>query len=31
MRTDSVNLSGEALSVLREVISLDFGTRALPV
>jgi len=30
MRTDSVNLSGEALSELRDVIARDFGTRALP-
>jgi DNA topoisomerase-1 len=30
MRTDSVNLSGEALSELRDVIARDFGTHALP-
>ena len=30
MRTDSVNLSAEALSELRDVIARDFGTRALP-
>jgi len=30
MRTDSVSLSAEALSELRDVIARDFGTRALP-
>ena len=30
MRTDSVNLSQDALSELRDVIARDFGTRALP-
>src|SRR5690606_31337434 len=30
MRTDSVNLSGEALSEIRDVIARDFGTKALP-
>jgi len=30
MRTDSVNLSAEALSEIRDVIARDFGTRALP-
>jgi DNA topoisomerase-1 len=30
MRTDSVNLSGEALTELRDVIARDFGTHALP-
>ncbi|HVR81964.1 MAG TPA: DNA topoisomerase I [Luteimonas sp.] len=30
MRTDSVHLSVEALSELRDVIARDFGTRALP-
>ncbi|NUS39171.1 MAG: DNA topoisomerase I [Lysobacter sp.] len=30
MRTDSVNLSVDALSELRDVIARDFGTRALP-
>ncbi|MEO6263779.1 MAG: DNA topoisomerase I [Luteimonas sp.] len=30
MRTDSVHLSAEALSELRDVIARDFGTRALP-
>jgi DNA topoisomerase I len=30
MRTDSLNLSGEALSELRDVIARDFGTQALP-
>ncbi|MCL1634959.1 DNA topoisomerase I [Luteimonas sp. SX5] len=30
MRTDSVNLSAEALSELRDVIARDFGTRAVP-
>ncbi|MCF7221569.1 DNA topoisomerase I [Marilutibacter chinensis] len=30
MRTDSVNLSAEALTELRDVIARDFGTRALP-
>ncbi len=30
MRTDSVNLSVEALGELRDVIARDFGTRALP-
>jgi len=30
MRTDSVNLSGEALAEIRDVIARDFGTRALP-
>ena len=30
MRTDSVNLSGEALGELRDVIARDFGTKALP-
>ncbi len=30
MRTDSVNLSAEALSELRDVIARDFGTGALP-
>jgi len=30
MRTDSVNLSADALSEIRDVIARDFGTRALP-
>jgi DNA topoisomerase-1 len=30
MRTDSVNLSGDALGELRDVIARDFGTQALP-
>ena len=30
MRTDSVSLSQDALSELRDVIARDFGTRALP-
>ncbi|MBC7989213.1 MAG: DNA topoisomerase I [Luteimonas sp.] len=30
MRTDSVNLSAEALSEIRDVIARDFGTKALP-
>jgi DNA topoisomerase I len=30
MRTDSVSLSAEALSELRDVIARDFGTKALP-
>jgi DNA topoisomerase-1 len=30
MRTDSVSLSAEALSEIRDVIARDFGTRALP-
>ena len=30
MRTDSVNLSAEALSEIRDVIARDYGTRALP-
>lgn len=30
MRTDSVSLSAEALSELRDVIARDYGTRALP-
>lgn len=30
MRTDSVHLSAEALSEMRDVIARDFGTRALP-
>jgi DNA topoisomerase-1 len=30
MRTDSVSLSSEALSEMRDVIARDFGTRALP-
>ncbi len=30
MRTDSVNIAGEALSELRDVIARDFGTGALP-
>jgi DNA topoisomerase-1 len=30
MRTDSVNLSAEALSEIRDVIARDFGTGALP-
>ncbi|GHE40223.1 DNA topoisomerase I [Vulcaniibacterium thermophilum] len=30
MRTDSVNLSQEAVAELRDVIARDFGTRALP-
>lgn len=30
MRTDSVNLSAEALSEIRDVIARDFGTRAVP-
>ncbi|MGV8932388.1 MAG: DNA topoisomerase I [Luteimonas sp.] len=30
MRTDSVNLSAEALGELRDVIARDFGTKALP-
>jgi len=30
MRTDSVNLSVDALGELRDVIARDFGTRALP-
>jgi DNA topoisomerase I len=30
MRTDSVNLSVDALTELRDVIARDFGTRALP-
>ncbi|MDR7135544.1 DNA topoisomerase-1 [Lysobacter niastensis] len=30
MRTDSVSLSAEALTELRDVIARDFGTRALP-
>ena len=30
MRTDSVNLSMDALSELRDVIARDYGTRALP-
>ncbi|HJW45889.1 MAG TPA: DNA topoisomerase, partial [Lysobacter sp.] len=30
MRTDSVNLSQDALSEIRDVIARDFGTRALP-
>jgi len=30
MRTDSLNLSGEALGELRDVIARDFGTQALP-
>ena len=30
MRTDSVSLSSEALSELRDVIARDFGTKALP-
>lgn len=30
MRTDSVNLSAEALSELRDVIARDFGTKAVP-
>ncbi len=30
MRTDSVNLSAEALTELRDVIARDFGTGALP-
>ena len=30
MRTDSVNLSAEALSEIRDVIARDFGTQALP-
>ncbi|HEY0310334.1 MAG TPA: DNA topoisomerase I [Luteimonas sp.] len=30
MRTDSVHLSGEALSEIRDVIARDFGTASLP-
>ncbi|MCP2937919.1 DNA topoisomerase, partial [Salmonella enterica subsp. enterica serovar Typhimurium] len=30
MRTDSVNLSREAVAELRDVIAREFGTRALP-
>ncbi|HST46178.1 MAG TPA: DNA topoisomerase I, partial [Luteimonas sp.] len=30
MRTDSLNLSGDALGEIRDVIARDFGTRALP-
>ncbi|MBJ6985042.1 DNA topoisomerase I [Luteimonas sp. MC1750] len=30
MRTDSVSLSSEALSEIRDVIARDYGTRALP-
>ncbi|MFO1507674.1 MAG: DNA topoisomerase I [Lysobacterales bacterium] len=30
MRTDSVNLAGEAIADIRSVIARDFGTRALP-
>ncbi len=30
MRTDSVNLSQDALAEIRDVIARDFGTRALP-
>ncbi len=30
MRTDSVNLSADALTELRDVIARDFGTQALP-
>src|SRR3546814_1509324 len=30
MRTDSVNLSAEALGEIRDVIARDFGTKALP-
>jgi DNA topoisomerase-1 len=30
MRTDSVNLSQDAIAELRDVIARDFGTRALP-
>src|SRR3546814_18063437 len=30
MRTDSVNLSDEALGEIRDVIARDFGTKALP-
>ncbi len=30
MRTDSVNVSAEALGEIRDVIARDFGTRALP-
>ena len=30
MRTDSVNLSDEALEEIRDVIARDFGTKALP-
>ncbi|MFT3667027.1 MAG: DNA topoisomerase I [Pseudoxanthomonas sp.] len=30
MRTDSVNLSAEALTEIRDVIARDFGTQALP-
>lgn len=30
MRTDSVNLSAEALAEIRDVIARDFGTQALP-
>lgn len=30
MRTDSVNLSNDALAELRDVIARDFGTQALP-
>ncbi|WP_149194479.1 DNA topoisomerase I [Luteimonas suaedae] len=30
MRTDSVNLSGDALTEIRDVIARDFGTRSLP-
>lgn len=30
MRTDSVNLSAEAIAELRDVIARDFGTHALP-
>ena len=30
MRTDSVNLSQDALTEIRDVIARDFGTRALP-
>jgi DNA topoisomerase-1 len=30
MRTDSLNLSGEALGEIRDVIARDFGTQALP-
>ena len=30
MRTDSVSLSAEALSEIRDVIARDYGTRALP-
>ena len=30
MRTDSVNLSAEAIAEIRDVIARDYGTRALP-